>query len=625
MLQFLRGHASSWVIKILLGLIVLSFGVWGISGLFVGQGHQILVAKVGKVEISKQYFLHEVQKRIQAANREMKDANLTLEQAIKIGLTTKILDDMVRQHLVEQELSSLNLGASEKILSAITLQDPAFKNDQGRFDGGKFKAFLSQRGMTEAQYMAHRARTLMEAQFLSAVSSPSKPAGSFSLRLFNDLFQERSITLYTINETALKSHMPSLEKMSKESLKDYYDKHLEDYKTEEHRTFSFILIDPKNLEKNYKFSEKDLKAAYEQQVDNYVVPEKRDLQVFMHKDWKHVKIVSKLLEDGKPLPKDIITTLYNISQSELGNKLGEEAFELQAKETSDVFKNEDGEFQVVKVLKIIPSKTKPFGQVREQVIADLKHQKALDEAAVLIQTIEDSISGGSTLEEIGKTQPVRLENDISITKKSGEHALKGHPLYHPSMAKAVFEQEVGEAGPVIELEDGRSYIVNVTHIEPQHVEPFEKVEHRVRAHLAQHLLKEAVSKKAESMLNQGKMTEAHKKALEADPSVRSIKFPEMTFSGLKEHPDLTQEIRTILWSLQKGESALLIYKNSPVVGTVTAIKKAVAEKNLGDYASLKMEIAELLTRDLLLQYFNALKEKHGVTIYDDVLETLVDA
>jgi hypothetical protein len=121
------------------------------------------------------------------------------------------------------------------------------------------------------------------------------------------------------------------------------------------------------------------------------------------------------------------------------------------------------------------------------------------------------------------------------------------------------------------------------------------------------------------------MTEAHKKALEADPSVRSIKFPEMTFSGLKEHPDLTQEIRTILWSLQKGESALLIYKNSPVVGTVTAIKKAVAEKNLGDYASLKMEIAELLTRDLLLQYFNALKEKHGVTIYDDVLETLVDA
>lgn len=624
MLQFLRGNASSWVIKILLGLIILSFGIWGVSGLFVGRGQQILVAKIGSVEISKQYFLHEVQRRLQAANRDMKDANLTLDQAVKMGLTNKILDDMIRQHLIEQELHSLKLATSANILSAITLQDPAFKNDQGRFDGAKFKAFLSARGMNEAQFMAHRARTLMEAQLLSAISASSKPAGALSLRLFDDLFQERSITLYSINEGALKKNTPSLDAISKTELKGYYDAHRDDYKTPERRRFSFVLVNPKDLEKHYAFSEKEIKDAYEQQIDNYVVPEKRDLQVFMDKDWRKVKIVSKLLEDGKPLPKNTTTTLYNIGQAELGDKLGAEAFDLETKETSDVFKNEDEEFQVVKVLKIIPSKTKPLHQVRAQVIADLKHQKALDEVSVLTQTIEDALSAGSSLEEVAKTHHLSFVSNVEISKKSGEKPLKHHSLYQPSMAKTVFEQEVGETGPIVELEDGSSYVVHVTHIEPQHVESFEKVESLVRSHLFEKRLKDAVEKKAESILQGGKMTLSNRRALEKDPCVQKLTLPSMTFQGLKEHPDVTQEIRTILWSLQQDESALVIYKDKPAIGVVTSIKAAVAEKHLGEYANLKMEIAELLTRDILLQYFNALKEKHNVTIYDDVLENLAE-
>jgi peptidyl-prolyl cis-trans isomerase D len=621
MLQFLRGHASSWVIKILLGLIILSFGIWGISGLFVGRGQQVLVAKVGQVEISKQYFLHEVQKRLQAANRDMKDANLTLEQAIKMGLTNKILDDMVRQYLIAEELQSLKLAASTNILSAITLQDPAFKNDQGRFDGGKFKSFLAQRGMTEAQYMAHRARTLMEAQLLSAVSAASKPAGALSLRMFNDLFQERDITLYTINEDVVEKNTPNLSKISKDELVAYYDSHKDAYKTQEKRTFSFVLIDPKALEGHYTFSDAEIKDAYETQMDNYVVPEKRDLQVYMDKDWRKVKLVSKLLEEGKPLPKNTVTTLYNIGQEELGDKLGTEAFDLKVKETSDVFKNEDGEFQVVKVLKITPSKTKPLERVRTEIIADLKRQKALDEASTLTQTIEDAISGGASLEEIAKAHHLPFTKDVEISKKSGEKPLKKHPLYVPSMAKAVFEQEAGEVGPTIELEDGRSYIVQVNHVEPQHIDPLEKVTPLVRTHLITQRLKDATQKKVEAALDGNKL----KGSLEKDPCFKVRRFPKMIFADMKEHADITPEIRTILWALEKGESAIVIYKDEPAIGTVTGIKAASAEKNLGDYASLKMEIAELLTRDLLLQYFNALKEKHNVTIYEDILDNLTDA
>ena len=35
-------------------------------------------------------------------------------------------------------------------------------------------------------------------------------------------------------------------------------------------------------------------------------------------------------------------------------------------------------------------------------------------------------------------------------------------------------------------------------------------------------------------------------------------------------------------------------------------------------------MAEMLNRDLLLQYFNALKEKHNVVVYEDILANIAE-
>ena len=55
MLEALRRGASSWVAKGLLGLLVISFAIWGVADVFRGYGQGSL-ATVGAKEISVEEF-----------------------------------------------------------------------------------------------------------------------------------------------------------------------------------------------------------------------------------------------------------------------------------------------------------------------------------------------------------------------------------------------------------------------------------------------------------------------------------------------------------------------------------------------------------------------------------------
>lgn len=646
MIQFLRGHASSWLIKIILGLIVVSFGVWGISGLFIGRGQQVLVAKVGDVEISKQYFVHLLQSRLRLANMQMKDTNLTLEQAIKLGVHEKLLDELVRQTLIEQEIRSMKLTASRSMISDMIMGDPTFKNERGRFDEALFKRLLANSGRTEAGYVNERIQKLAEAQLMSAVSAASKPAGSLSLTLFNNLFEKRTVELYTVNEEELRRKHPEIEKTTNGDLKKYYEANLETFRTPEKRAFSVLLLDPETLAKGYSFSNKEIKAGYEEFIDNYAVPEKRDLQIFVDTDWRKVKLMSKALEQGKNIPLKTLTILKGVTQAELNDKLGEEAFDLKVGEVSDVVKSNEG-FQTVKVLKITPPTTKSLKQVRTQVIADLQRQKAMDEMATLIQTIEDAISGGASLEEVAKDHKLKLIKEtkpLALASKKQNH----HKDLDDQMIKTAFEQEADEVGPVVELEDGRAYVVNVSDIQPENVKSFDALNSgergNVRDHVLQSRLEETVKKEARFIFDAKKIEgilakqgitfngkvlskkhsipPAHLMLLKRDHAARKRVLPPMNFTGLESNPEIDQKLRAEIWKVEKHGAAEINYQGSPAVIYVKDIKPAVVEKNIGEYTSLKHEMMEMLNRDLVLQYLDALKQKYGVTIYEDVLSTL---
>ncbi len=84
MLQVLRKQAGSWVAKVLLGLLILSFAVWGIGDIFFGERDPV-VAEVGGVKITSSELEREFRREL-ARVSPMFGGRLDREQAKQLGL-----------------------------------------------------------------------------------------------------------------------------------------------------------------------------------------------------------------------------------------------------------------------------------------------------------------------------------------------------------------------------------------------------------------------------------------------------------------------------------------------------------------------------------------------------------
>src|SRR4029453_2388967 len=88
MLRGIRKASSNWLGKIVIatvmGVLIVSFAVWGIADIFKGFGQSSL-AKVGKTEISTEQFRQIYTERLQQLGRSF-GRPLTSEQARAFGL-----------------------------------------------------------------------------------------------------------------------------------------------------------------------------------------------------------------------------------------------------------------------------------------------------------------------------------------------------------------------------------------------------------------------------------------------------------------------------------------------------------------------------------------------------------
>ena len=93
MLRGIRKASSNWlgkaIMSVVMGVLILSFAVWGIADIFKGFGQSTL-AKIGKTEISTEQFRQIYTDKLQQFGRQF-GRPLTAEQARAFGLDRQVL------------------------------------------------------------------------------------------------------------------------------------------------------------------------------------------------------------------------------------------------------------------------------------------------------------------------------------------------------------------------------------------------------------------------------------------------------------------------------------------------------------------------------------------------------
>src|SRR6201990_502795 len=275
MLRGMRKASSNWlgktIMAVVMGVLIISFGVWGIADIFRGFGQSTL-AKVGHTEISSEQFRQLYTDRLQQIVRQS-GRPLTMDQARAFGIDRQVLQQTIAEAALDEEARRLGLGQSDAETMRLIFSDPNFKGTNGACDPARFQATIRQAGFTEQRYIADQRRVSLRRQIAGTISAVLEPPKVRIEALSRSQNEQRSID-YVKLEAA---QAGTIDPPSPETLAGYFDDHKAQFRAPETRQIAFVAITPEDIGKWSEVSDEDARKLFEQRRDKLGTPEKREV------------------------------------------------------------------------------------------------------------------------------------------------------------------------------------------------------------------------------------------------------------------------------------------------------------------------------------------------------------
>ena len=271
----MRKASSNWlgkaIMAVVMGVLIISFGVWGIADIFRGFGQSTL-ATVGHTEISTNEFRQLYTDRLQQLGRQF-GRPLTMDQARAFGLDRQVLQQTIAEAALDEETRRLGLGQSDAETMRVILSDPNFKGVNGAFDPARFQATIRQFGFSEQRYAADQRRVSLRRQIAGTISSGLEPPKVLIEALTRFANEQRSVEYIKLDN----AQAGTIDPPSPEALAAYFDDHKVQFRAPEYRKISFVAITPEEIGKWSEVPDEDARKLFEQRRDKLGTPEQRQL------------------------------------------------------------------------------------------------------------------------------------------------------------------------------------------------------------------------------------------------------------------------------------------------------------------------------------------------------------
>lgn len=618
MLEALRRGATGIVAKILLGLLIVSFGVWGIADVFTGFSRGT-VATVGGTEITPTDYERVLRTEIDGLSAET-ERRITMEEARKEGIDRLVLSKMIGQTALREYAAEMNLGLAQDAVVDGLINDPGFAGPDGKFSRGDFENLLSRLGMSESQFLALRRDDDLRQQFSSAVLA-STVAPEAMIAIENAYKNEtRNIEFFKIDAAKITVPEPDEAK-----LLAYYNENKAGFMTPEFRRYNVLAAAVSDLKKEVTITDEELKASYESEKDTYDTPEKRRVQQIAFKDRASAETARAALDKGTKNFMDVAkevgakesdVNLGMVAKSQLIDpKIAEAAFNLDRDAISEVI---EGRFAtvLVRVIEIEPGRQSTFEETKEKVRDKLATSRATTLLQERIDLVEEGRNAGKTKKDIAAELKLRFI-EVAAADKDGKAPDGTAVLDLPTperISRLVFRTEPGTLTEPVEIgSDGYAW-VEVISVDPPKEKPFETVKAEVRTSFMDSERRRLVKEFADKLvarINAGE--DLAKVAAEAGGTPDKME----TVKRNLVPPGLTQEAIDVAFSLPEGSagSALTVDRGTRTVLKVTKITPA-GELSQADRDRIVGELRRGLQNDLLIAYVTSIQDRLGVSIND---------
>ncbi|MFD2230517.1 SurA N-terminal domain-containing protein [Alkalimarinus sediminis] len=554
MLQDIRDNAQSTVAKVIVGLIVLTFALFGVDSIVGGFGGEPEVAVVNDNEIKEIDFVRAVEvKRRQILNQMGENADPTLidDQLLK----QSVLEGLIDQEILLQDAEALGLYVSDQSIDGLITSFGQFQVD-GQFNNDLFLASIRNFGMTTNKYKEAIKKEVLISQPRNAIVSTAFILEDEFKRVIDIDRQTRSYSLAAFNQA---DYVDQVE-IDDSELMAFYESNVADYAISESVDVEYIQLDKNNLLEKVSVSEEELAKLYELEMEDYQAAEERNSshilievndKVSEAQAKEKAEELSARIESGESFESLAKEHSDDIGSAAQGGSLGfaargaylpefdEALFTLSKGEVSKPILTEYG-YHLIKLHEIQAQPIPTFDEMRFSLEISAKAEKVELLFVELTEQLADLSYASSDLSEPAEELGLAINSQAKVTAQTGESIFANNKVQ-----QAIFSDDVlkdGNNSELIELNADSVVVVRVANHYPSSQQPFEAVRDDVIAKLRAQKATEKASEAAKQAIA----------ALEAGEPVDITweSFEEVNRSDPSKDPELIK----VVFSMPKPNS-----------------------------------------------------------------------
>jgi peptidyl-prolyl cis-trans isomerase D len=487
---------------VVLVFVLLVFVDWG-AGRAGGGGPGNAAVRVGNRSFSETEFLDEMRRLDQRFSQIYGEQWNELRGQVNLAQQTANM--FIDRELQLAEARKIGLKVTPEELQDVILEDPSFRNESGEFVGTEtYKRIIRAYFRTTPETFEERLTEDLLIGKLNTLAERNVWIGDDEVD--REYRKQRELSDIDVIQLRYEPFLSEVE-ISEDDSRTAFEATADDYHRDEKRTIRYLLVETSRLRRTLPVEEADLRAYYDQHVDEFLEGEQASARHILFRlapgapglEQGETELrangVAAIARSGAdfsilaaehsedPGSKDIGGDLGWFGRGQMVPEFETVVFSAKPGDIVGPVKSQFG-YHVIKVEGFRPEHQQPFEEVQEQIRFQVSEERAVSEAEARAGVIARRLKSENP-ETQEQWQAIADEDEAMVLNQSPAFsagtAIAG-ASDGPELADAAFTASLGDiTGPVAVP---RGWIVwQLDEIRPEGVPPFEDVQIEVEQKL----------------------------------------------------------------------------------------------------------------------------------------------
>ncbi len=626
MLKFMRKHANSWLVGIIIGAIIVVFVLWGI-GTFRSAQFQV-VAKVNGTNIYLPEFLR-AQQQLYRVYQERLGSDFNEELAKSLNLKAQTLNQMIDEILIRQAGERLGLTVTDAELRQFIQKNPIFADERG-FNEKRYYQILARQRLPASDYEAYERQRLAIQKVINFITSFAKVTDADleeAFRLENEAVRVEYLVLDPGRFLSRQQATPA-------EVEALYQKNPERFREPEKFQADVLLLPYERFAKDLKADPQQLERFYYENLEQFSQPQAVRVQevrldlptgVSPAERRRFQQLAESLLVSGRqglPLEQVLrgqnLPTGLRLEVKDLGVvKRGQQppgwdevVFSLKKGELGLAATAQA--FHLVQVQEIVETQTPPLATIQPQVEKSWRQAEAARRAQQQAEALRSQMVQ-SSLAEVARQQQLPFQSTPLLSAQDPLPGL-GH---QPAISRAALALKPKEVSKPLPVADG-VVLLQLLSRQESRIPPWEQIQDRVAAAVRQEKAQAAAAQEARQILS--RLQQGEPLAKVADQAGLKVKDSGF-FTRSQGFPGLTQSREATIAAFSLSSRQRL--PAEPVPGDAASLiliwkdrKQPSAEQLAQVREELQKNLLEIKRQLVFSQWLAEERQRAKIKVYD---------